>query len=158
MFAFGNALAIRLRKLHLIKTGEGSLRVNTLQVVSFRCYFITVTKLLSLLLALALMMTNSVAIAAAKCQHMDSAAHIAARQSADQGVVAEAVAEEAAAIGASKKGMLADAASVQLAGALIPSAPTLPDPSSRIALPEPDEAATRLVSIAVMPLLEPPSA
>ena len=116
-----------------------------------------VAKLVSLLMALALVMTNSVAIAAAKCRHLDNEAHISARQSADGGIAAEAIAEETAAIAASNKGALADAASVQLAGAVMPSVPTLPSPSTSAGPSEPEPPATKLSGITIMPLLEPPA-
>ncbi len=117
----------------------------------------TVTRFLSLLVALALMMTNSVAIAAAKCQHMDSQAHISALQSENGVVAAEAISEEAAAL-ASKQAALADAASVQLVGALMPSDPVLPIPVASSGPPDEMYLGKRLASIEVTPLLEPPSA
>lgn len=116
------------------------------------------TRLTSLLLMIALVITNGPAIASALCRHADAAAHAAALQSDDHGVAASAVEEDRAAAAASKKGMLADAASVQLAGFVTPSEPVLPlplpTPSPIVRAVDEDSPPGR----ALRPLLEPPLA
>ena len=122
------------------------------------CYFITMTRLASLLLMFALVITNGPAIASAMCRHTDAAAHANALQSHDRGIAAAAAKEDRAAASADRKGTLADAASVQLAGFVRPAEPVLhvpfqPKPLSLRAADD-DGPPGR----ALRPLLEPPLA
>ncbi|CAA9532742.1 MAG: hypothetical protein AVDCRST_MAG23-1180 [uncultured Sphingosinicella sp.] len=122
------------------------------------CYFITVAKLISLLIMLALAVTNSSAVAAAACQHVDAQAHAVALQSSDPDVAATAADEEAAAAEANNKSTLAKAGAVQLAGFLLPSAPAISAPRSVEALSRAPIRPEPLPSRTVSPLLEPPLA
>lgn len=107
---------------------------------------------------LALAMTNSSAVAAATCQHVDAQAHAYALHSADPEVAGTAQDEEAAAAAASKKGTFADAAAVQLAGFLQPSAPWISIRRSVEAMNSPPAHPQTLAGRTVSPLLEPPLA
>ncbi len=115
-------------------------------------------RIASLLLMFALVFTNGPAIASALCRHADAIAHASALESADRAIAAEAAHEEQAAGAGGNKGMLADAASVQLAGFVTPAEPALfvPLPSAEPKVrgaddPDPSGRALR-------PLLEPPAA
>ncbi|MFN7000527.1 MAG: hypothetical protein ACK4ST_10935, partial [Elioraea tepidiphila] len=85
-------------------------------------------RLLSLLLILALAVTNGPAVAAAMCRHDDGRAHAAARHSADAAVAAAARGEEEAAQAALEKAPLGDAASGLLAGYVLPPDARVPAP------------------------------
>ncbi len=122
------------------------------------CYFITVGKLLSLLMMLALVFTNGAAVATAMCEHVDAQAHAYALQSTDAGIAATALNEEAAAAATAKKANLADAAAVQLAGYLLPSDPALPSPRSLDPAKAAEAEPGKLASLSISPLLEPPLA
>ena len=63
---------------------------------SAECYYVTVLRLIALLIAFALTFNNGTSVALAMCQHGDSQAHASARSSADQQVASTAMAEEAA--------------------------------------------------------------
>lgn len=115
------------------------------------------TRLISLFIMLALAVTNSSAVAAAMCQHVDAKAHAYALQSPDRDVAAVALEEEAAAA-ASKKGTLADAAAVQLAGFLLPSGPSISEPRSIESTSRAPTPPARLANRSISPLLEPPLA
>lgn len=114
-------------------------------------------RLISLLIMLALALTNSSAVAAAMCQHVDAKAHAFALQSPNRDVAGAAINEEAAAA-ANKKGTLADAAAVQLAGFLLPSSPSIGAPRSIEPMSRAATHPARLASRTVSPLLEPPLA
>jgi hypothetical protein len=115
-------------------------------------------RLISLLMMLALVLTNGASVAAAVCQHADGRAHAAAIASADEEAAAEARGEEAAAKAAMRKGTLADAAAVQLAGFMLPPQVSLraPERSEALAHTRADRRAP--ANRAIRPLLEPPSA
>jgi hypothetical protein len=117
-----------------------------------------VARLLSLLMMLTLVLTNSAATAAALCQHEDAEAHASARQSDDAHIAAEAIIEEAAAAAESKEGAVADAGGFQLGGYLLPSDLLLPTPASLASAHQRSADADKRPSRAVSPLLEPPLA
>lgn len=115
-------------------------------------------RLLSLLMILALVLTNGASVAAAVCQHADAQAHASALLSVDAETAADAQAEDRAARNALQKGTLVDAAAVQLAGFMLPPevavpAPVRTEPIKRHAADE-----RVLANRAVSPLLEPPLA
>jgi hypothetical protein len=118
----------------------------------------TMSRLLTLLIILALVATNGPAVAAAMCQHRDAGAHAAARQSAEASISVAALSEETAARAAAKSSSLSDAAAPLLAGYMLPDGP--PALPFRIIVP----ASTRLSNApepggrSVRPLLEPPLA
>lgn len=115
------------------------------------------TRIASLLLMFALVITNGPAIASAMCRHADARAHVSALQSADRGI-AEAAAHEERAAASGQKGTLADAASVQLAGFVTPAGPILHVPAAGAPQkPRAVDDADRS-SRALRPLLEPPLA
>lgn len=115
-------------------------------------------RLLSLLLMFALVLTNGAAVASAMCQHVDAQAHARAKQSSYEAVAAVALSEEAAAVSTRMKVSLADAASVQLAGFIVPAEPFLPQPYSLEPARELAAEPLALPTLAVRPLLEPPLA
>ena len=118
----------------------------------------TVSRLVTLLLMLLLVVANGPAVATAICQHQDARAHAAAAQSADAGVSAEALSEETAAKAASADGALGDAAGTLLAGYMLPPEPVLFPPgfiASTIGSMADDQGQ---VGRSVPPLLEPPLA
>lgn len=118
----------------------------------------TMARLIALLMMLVLVVANGPAVAAAICQHQDSAAHAAAVQSGIAAVSAEALSEEAAVKAASIDGALGEAASTLLVGFMLPSEPTLFPPriieSASTIMPDDRLQAGR----SVPPLLEPPLA
>lgn len=113
-------------------------------------------RLLSLLMMLALVLANGTAIASATCHHADFQAHVSARQSSDSNVSEAAFLEDGAAVAASKRGVLADGAAVQLAGFLVPAGPSLAAPGSDVGASERPNAAPKLAGRNLSPLLEPP--
>ncbi len=115
-------------------------------------------RLLTLLMMFALVLTNSAAQAAAVCQHRDAATHAAARDSGDAGVAVGAMIEEAAAAEAEQAGILADAASAQLSGFVLPSDVSLSAPIMGARLQACVCDVDGRPGLAVDPLLEPPLA
>ncbi len=122
------------------------------------CYFITVARLLSLLMMLALALTNSSTVAAVLCQHADARAHAYALQSTDADTVAAALDEEAAVAAAGKKATLADAGTVHLAGFPMPVGPALTPPQRLDRADTPPDDPQRLATRSISPLLQPPLA
>ena len=129
-----------------------------LQLRQRRCYLITVTRLLTLLIMFALAVTNCAGVAGAMCQHEDARAHAEALRSSDRIVSQSAQTEDAASEAASKKRSATDSSGTSLAGYALPPevfsiAPRLPEPQARHAA---DSAALR--NRALQPMLEPPLA
>jgi hypothetical protein len=116
------------------------------------------SRLLTLMMILMLVLAHGSSVAAAICRHQDSVEHVAALQSGDAGISAAAHGEETAGKATSKKGAPADSGSVSLASDLLP-APGLPVPfrANEVAELSPAYAPT-LVGASLRPLLEPPSA
>ncbi|HEX8126025.1 MAG TPA: hypothetical protein VF548_10630 [Allosphingosinicella sp.] len=116
------------------------------------------TRLLTLLMIVVLVMAHGSSVAAAICRHQDGVAHIAALQSGDAGVSAAAYGEETAGKAASGKGAPADSGAVHSPSDMLPS-PALPVPFE---VKEPAERnpaePPALVGASIRPLLEPPSA
>ena len=142
----------------LLRRSEAWRRCSGLQCEDGECYFMTVARLLTLLILFALAVTNGPAVAMAMCQHGDARAHSAARQSSDTGAAAAAMNEEAAAKAASEQASLGDAAGTLLAGYMLPGDP-LPLPKRVV------EASVKHMPLlyepggrTVRPLLEPPLA
>jgi hypothetical protein len=116
------------------------------------------SRLLTLIMIVVLVMAHGSSVAAAICRHDSRAEHVAALQSDDAGIAAVAAGEEDAAKMGSKKGSLADGASVSWSSDMLP-APGLLVPF-RAAEPverNPAEAAV-LAGASIRPLLEPPAA
>jgi hypothetical protein len=116
------------------------------------------TRLLTLLMIVVLVMAHGSSVAAAICRHQDGGAHIAALESEDAAISAAAFGEETAAKAARGKGAPADSGAVHSPSDMLP-APALPVPF------EVREASDRnpadspiLVGASIRPLLEPPSA
>jgi hypothetical protein len=116
------------------------------------------SRLLTLMMILVLVLAHGSSVAAAICRHQDGVAHVAALQSSDAGISAAASSEETAGKAASRKGAPADAGSVSSPSDMLPT-PGLPVP---LRVREPVEQspadAPRLLGATVPPLLEPPSA
>jgi hypothetical protein len=116
------------------------------------------SRLLTLMMILAVVVAHGSSVAAAICRHQDGVAHIAALQSDDAGISAAAHGEESAAKAGSKKGAPADSSSVSWPSDMLP-APGLPVPfrADEPLKPSPADTAV-LIGASVRPLLEPPSA
>jgi hypothetical protein len=116
------------------------------------------TRLLTLIMILVLVLAHGSSVAAAICRHQDGVAHVAALQSEDAGIAAAAYGEETAGKATSRKGAPADSGSISLASDMLP-APGLPIPfrASEAAERCPADAPI-LVGASLRPLLEPPSA
>jgi hypothetical protein len=116
------------------------------------------SRLLTLVMILVLVMAHGSSVAAAICRHQDGVAHVAALQSEDAGISAAAQGEETAAKTVSKKGAPADSGSISWASDMLPT-PGLPIPFQAKEAAERNPAdAPILVGASVRPLLEPPSA
>jgi hypothetical protein len=116
------------------------------------------SRLLTLMMILVLVLAHGSSVAAAICRHQDGVEHVAALQSADAGISAAARGEESAAKAGSGKGAPADPGSVSWPSDMLPALGlAVPFRSS-----EPVELsladAVVLVGASVRPLLEPPSA
>ena len=116
------------------------------------------SRLLTLMIIVVLVIAHGSSVAAAICRHDSGAQHVAALQSDDAGISAVASGEEDAAKTGSGKGSLADGGSVAWASDMLP-APGLLAPF-RAAEPverSPAEAPV-LAGTSIPPLLEPPAA
>jgi hypothetical protein len=116
------------------------------------------TRLVTFLMMITLVVANGSAAAGAVCRHRDARAHAIARQSQDAKVAAVALTEEAAADVASKNGALGSSASLSLPACVLPCAaltlaPPAVEPMRRLQL-----ESTPLPSRSIRPLLEPPVA
>ncbi|HEX8309379.1 MAG TPA: hypothetical protein VF645_13265 [Allosphingosinicella sp.] len=116
------------------------------------------TRLLTVLMILVLVMAHGSSVAAAICRHQDGVAHVAALGSQDAGISAAAYGEETAAKAAGGKGAPADSGAVHSPSDMLP-APALPVPSEVTEPAERNPAeAPILIGASIRPLLEPPSA
>src|SRR5215218_6082872 len=115
------------------------------------------SRLLTLMMILVLVMAHGTSVSAAICRHQDGVAHAAARQSSDAGISAAAYSEESAAKTGSGKGAPADSGSVSWPSDMLP-APELAVPFRTAEPVERNFADSAvLVGASVRPLLEPPS-
>ena len=116
------------------------------------------SRLLTAIMILVLVLAHGSSVAAAICRHQDGVAHAAALQSEDAGISAAAYGEETAGKSASGKGVPADSGPVHSPSDMLPT-PGLRPPfrSSEPARLSPAEAPV-LVGASIRPLLEPPSA
>jgi len=116
------------------------------------------SRLLTLMMILVLVLAHGSSVAAAICRHQDGVEHVAALQSEDAGISAAAFGEETAGKASTRKGAPADAGSISWASDMLPT-PGLPAPfrSNEAAERSPAESPI-LVGASVRPLLEPPSA
>jgi hypothetical protein len=116
------------------------------------------SRLLTLMMILMLVLAHGSSVAAAVCRHQDGAGHVAALQSHDAGISAAAYNEETAGKAASKKGGPADSGSVSLASDMLPigglPVPFRAEDAMELTLGD----ASVLAGGSVRPLLEPPSA
>jgi hypothetical protein len=115
-------------------------------------------RLVTLLMMITLVVANGSAAAGAMCRHRDAQAHAIARQSHDAKVAAVALAEEAAAAAASKKGALGSNVSLSLPAYILPIAAIAPAPRSVEPMRRPQLESPPLPSRSIRPLLEPPAA
>ena len=116
------------------------------------------TRLVTFLMMISLVVANGSAAAGAMCQHRDARAHAMARQSQDAKVAAVALTEEAAAAVDSKKGALESNASLSLPAFVLPGATLTPAPRAIEPMGRPQVDAKPLSSRSIRPLLEPPVA
>lgn len=116
------------------------------------------SRLLTLMMILVLVLAHGSSVAAAICRHQDGVEHVAALKSSDAGISAAAFNEESAGKAASKKGAPADSGSVSLASDMLP-VPALPVPL-RAEDPVDRKIADASIPLgaSIPPLLEPPSA
>jgi hypothetical protein len=118
----------------------------------------TVARFLAFLIAFALSVSNSAALAGAICTHHDAHGHAAALASADSQVAAGARAEESAAK-SSQAAALADGAAAAFAAYALPPMPAaLPLPIFKPMRPATARDSPGLASRSLRPLLEPPLA
>ena len=116
------------------------------------------SRLLTLMMIVVLVIAHGSSVAAAICRHDSGAQHVAARQSGDAGIAAVASGEEDAAKMGSKKGSLADGGSVSWPSDML-SSPGLKVPFRAAEPIERDPAEVPvLAGASVRPLLEPPAA
>jgi hypothetical protein len=116
------------------------------------------TRLVTFLMMITLVVANGSAAAGAVCRHRDARAHAIARQSQDAKVAAVALTEDAAADVASKKGALGSDASLSLPAYMLPVATLTPAPRAVEPMQRPQMKSTPLPSRSILPLLEPPVA
>ena len=115
------------------------------------------SRLLTLMMVLVLVLAHGSAVAAAICRHQDGVEHVAALQSSDAGISAAAHSEETAGKAASSKGAPVDSGSVSLASDMLPT-PALPVPFRAEGPVDRNLANVAvLFGASVRPLLEPPS-
>lgn len=116
------------------------------------------SRLLTLMMILVLVMAHGSSVSAAICRHQNGVEHAAALQSKDSGISTVAYSEESAAKAGFKKSAPADSGSVSWPSDLLP-APGLAAPFRANEPVERNSAeAAVLVGASVRPLLEPPSA
>lgn len=116
------------------------------------------SRLLTLLLVLAMTLGHGAAAAASLCRHDNAAAHQAARHSADRAEAAEALAEDSAAVSAEREGVSGDGPSAAPGAFILPAGAGASHPARRLAATGPPPAASPLSGRAPRPLLEPPLA
>lgn len=116
------------------------------------------TRLLTLMMIVVLVIAHGSSVAAAICRHDSGAQHVAALQSDDAGISAVASGEEDAAKKGSNKGSLADGGSVSWPSDMLPSLGlNLPFRAAEPIERNPAEAPV-LAGASLRPLLEPPAA
>jgi hypothetical protein len=116
------------------------------------------SRLLTLIMILVLVMAHGSSVAAAICRHQNGVEHALALQSSDAGVSAAASSEENAAKAGLKKGAPADSGAASSPADLLP-APVLPVPFRAKEPAERNPADPPvLAGVSMRPLLEPPSA
>jgi hypothetical protein len=116
------------------------------------------SRLLTLMMILVLVMAHGSSVAAAICRHQDGVEHAAALQSRDSGVSAAAYGEESAAKAGFGKGAPADTGAASSPSDMLPT-PGLPLPFLAKEAAERNPAdPPALVGASIRPLLEPPSA
>ena len=116
------------------------------------------SRLLTLMMILVLVMAHGSSVAAAICRHQDGGAHVAALQSEDAAVSAAAYGEETAGKSSSRKGVPADAGSVSSPSDMLPTPGLLPPVRAEEPAERSPAYAPVLVGASLRPLLEPPSA
>ncbi|HEX8621660.1 MAG TPA: hypothetical protein VF718_06780 [Allosphingosinicella sp.] len=116
------------------------------------------SRLLTLMMILVLVMAHGSSVAAAICRHQDGVEHAFALRSDDAGVSAAAYSEESAAKAGLRKGAPVDSGAAASPADLLP-APELPVPfRAKEAAERTPADAPRLAGVSMCPLLEPPSA
>jgi hypothetical protein len=119
--------------------------------------FDAMTRLLTLMMILMLVLVHGSSVAAAICRHRNGGEHVAALHSLDLGIRAKAHNEETAANATSRKGAPADSVSVSWPSDMLP-ATSLPVPfRAREAVERHPVEGPVLVGASIRPLLEPPS-
>ncbi|MEA3061602.1 MAG: hypothetical protein QOJ94_1383 [Sphingomonadales bacterium] len=116
------------------------------------------TRLLSLLMIVALVTTQGTAMASALCRHPSAQAHILARQSHDARIAAIALGEEEAAATASKKASQSADSPSHWPAELLPATPETPPRRMVEPVRLRPGLHTALASATILPLLKPPSA
>jgi hypothetical protein len=118
---------------------------------------IAMSRLLSLMMIVILVVAHGTSVSAAICRHANGAEHVAALQSRDTAVSAVAFSEEAAGKVASKKGAPADSSSVSWPSDMLPTAGLLvPFRASEPVERNPADSPI-LAGAILRPLLEPPA-
>ncbi len=125
---------------------------------SFGPDFNVMSRLLTLIMIVVLVLAHGSSVAAAICRHQDGVAHVAALQSADSATAALAYGEEAAGKAASGKGVPAEAGSVSSPSDMLPTPGLVPPLRSEEPVERAPADAPVLVGASIRPLLEPPSA
>ena len=116
------------------------------------------TRLLTLLMMITLMIVSGTSLAAAMCQHRDAVEHAALLHGDNREAAAVAQLEEAAGSVASKQGRLVDAGAFSLPAVILPSSSlALASPADLRAHLRPVNAA-KMTGRSIRPLLEPPAA
>jgi hypothetical protein len=113
-------------------------------------------RVVTLLISFAFVFANGPAVAMAMCHHNDARAHAAALQSADADVSSQAQTEERAANAAADQSTLTEAATILLAGFILPPEPASLPVGLIKSKSSPDASGLPLTSRSVAPLLEPP--
>lgn len=116
------------------------------------------SRLLTLMMILVLVMAHGSSVAAAICRHQDGVEHATALRSSDAGVSAAASSEESAAKAGFRKGAPADSGAASSPADLLP-APDFSIPfRSKEATERHPADPPALAGVSMRPLLEPPSA
>jgi hypothetical protein len=116
------------------------------------------SRLLTLLMIVILVIAHGSSVAAAVCRHENSVEHVAALQSRDAAISAVAFSEEAAGKLASKKGVATDGGSVSWPSDMLPMPGLLIPFRASEPVERHSAAGPILVGTSLRPLLEPPSA
>ena len=116
------------------------------------------SRLLTLMMILVLVLAHGSSVAAAICRHQDGVEHVAALQSEDAGISAAAYGEESAAKSGFRKGAPADSGSVSWPSDMLPTPELAPPFRTREKVERSPADAPRLTGASIRPLLEPPSA